>query len=151
MFCWPIHCPRIRSDRDGEGFFGAARGEHPHFGVDLVGEPGTVVLAPSAGRVQRHGVCYSPSGHPIKDKLSLIVIEFGLGWWKLLYIEPTVPIGDEVEAGQIVGILQNVKEAHASDIMENHLHVELILRPTIFEKKKDSICIDPYALFKAAH
>ena len=127
----PVPATEIRSDPAGNGSFKSKRGPRIHKGVDLVCEPGDLVVAPLGGWITK-------IGYPYADDLSYRYVEITSKSklvCRIFYVEPTVELGHEVEAGDQVGFAQDVAERYKYDSrggvryrtnkMLPHVHVEL--------------------------
>lgn len=110
-------------DAYGSGRYGARRdgGRRAHHGVDYVAAPGHAVHAPIAGRITRIGHAYnSRSGLnfvEIHDPTLKITA-------RIFYVEPGLAIGDEIVAGEPIGLAQDLSRRYPRGIT-NHVHVEL--------------------------
>lgn len=111
-------------DPAGCGHFGAPRGSRRHKGHDFIVVPGQQVISPINGKVLRYA-------YPYASDLSYkgILIE-GRGVHagfqvKIFYMNPTIGIGETVDAHQVIGIAQNVAAKYPGSEMQPHLHLEL--------------------------
>lgn len=127
----PTNAPDRGSDEWGAGHFGAPRGSRKHTGHDVLVPPGAIVLSPVSGRIRRFGFPYADD-----SRFRLIVIDAEDGHrWRLFYVRPlagTKP-GEEIEAGEIVGIAQDLSAKFGRSAergpMPNHVHLE-VMTPT---------------------
>ncbi|XRE42205.1 hypothetical protein ACIVBQ_000409 [Tenacibaculum discolor] len=106
-------------DSTGNGWFGASRGNRKHEGVDFVGVPGQNVYACESGRV-RIGNVYRGS-----TKMKLVEIKNSTYKVKQMYVQPTVKNGQMVQAGDVIGTLQDVATFHGSNKMKPHCHISV--------------------------
>lgn len=121
-FSNPTHGGVRGIDAFGSGDFGAGRdaGRRKHEGVDYVAEIGAAVRAPISGEVVRMGYAYRGVGglrsvdiYNAETKVTA----------RLLYVAPSVEIGDVVVAGEEIGVAQDLSERYPG--ITNHVHVEL--------------------------
>lgn len=109
-------------DAFGSGDFLARRdaGARKHHGVDYVAAVGQPVHAPISGEVSRLGYAYG-------GKSGLRLVEIANGETKytarVLYVDPSVEVGDVVVAGEEIGRAQDLGERYPG--ITNHVHVEL--------------------------
>jgi murein DD-endopeptidase MepM/ murein hydrolase activator NlpD len=143
----PVPATEIRSDPAGNGSFKARRGSRIHKGVDLVCEPGDLVVAPFDGKITK-------IGYPYADDLSYryveITTESGLVC-RIFYVEPTFTLGWEVKAGDQIGFAQDVSERYKLDSrggiryrtnqMLPHVHVELRCTEAHIAAKTKEKCV----------
>ena len=121
---WPVVPYRgLRGvDRKGDGSFGSVRSQngkkYPHKGLDILTEPGDVIVAPISGKIAHIGKAYSTGD------LGSIHIMSGTMRVKLLYVECSRYIGSDVVAGATIGLAQDVAGWHGGG-MENHVHLEV--------------------------
>lgn len=121
-FSNPTHGGVRGVDAFGSGDFGARRdaGKRTHHGVDYVAFVGQKVRAPISGEVSRVGYAYRGIG-------GLRVVEIVNPETKftarVLYVEPTVAVGDVVVAGEEIGAAQDLSGRYPG--ITNHVHVEL--------------------------
>lgn len=107
-------------DAQGAGYFGAPRGDRAHKGVDFVAKPGEPVRAFMAGRVTKLGFPYADKPEfryvevtrPNGDKL------------RHFYVSPTVQVGDQIAAGEMLGTCQELPYPGITQ----HIHFECIVR-----------------------
>ena len=110
-------------DAYGSGAFGASRdgGERAHEGVDYVSQPGQVVVAPMSGYVARVGYAYG-------DDAILRTVEIvnpALNYVaKVLYVSPSVEVGQAVSVGAPIGRAQNLLRKYPNG-MTNHVHLQV--------------------------
>jgi murein DD-endopeptidase MepM/ murein hydrolase activator NlpD len=118
----PTHGAVRHEDTFGSGHFGASRdgGKRKHEGVDYVIAPGAAVHAPISGEVARLGFAYGGEG-------GYRVVEIVNSETKIkarvLYVAPSVQVGDIVVAGQEIGAAQDLNARYPG--ITNHVHVEL--------------------------
>ncbi len=121
-FSNPTHGGVRGIDAFGSGDFGAGRdaGKRRHEGVDYVAEIGAAVRAPISGEVTRIGFAYRGVGG--LRSVDIFNAETKLTA-RMLYVAPSVEIGDEVVAGEEIGVAQDLSERYPG--ITNHVHVEL--------------------------
>jgi len=117
----------VRNDVCGSGYFGAPRTGRHHKGVDLEVNPGELVVAPADGTVLRLGKCYTNKPH-----FDLVEIECGPAVHRILYVEPSVKAGDELEAGDPIGVAQDVRDRHGANMVP-HVHWEVMLTDVLLD------------------
>jgi len=113
---------RIRNDSIGGGFWKASRGSQLHEGVDflLPDGPGQDVVAPHEGDIIRYSLPY-----PYPSKYSGIYIKGSRVYSTLWYLEtPSIMIGTFVQAGQFIGIAQDISIRYGEDC-EPHIHWQI--------------------------
>lgn len=110
-------------DAYGSGKFGARRdgGKRTHEGADFVAAPGSIVFSPIGGVVTDIGYAYQG-----KEKLRFIGIKDAAGGLhaRVYYVDPTVVVGDAVQAGDSIGLAESLAVRYPLG-MTNHVHVEL--------------------------
>ena len=111
---------KIRTqDVHGSGAFGAPRGNRQHEGEDYITYPGETIFAPISGTVTRYPFPYASDlnfrGIEIKNA------EYDV---KIFYLSPTAKINSVVQAGQTIGIAQNIAGKYSPG-MQNHIHIEV--------------------------
>jgi peptidoglycan LD-endopeptidase LytH len=118
----PTHGAVRGNDTFGSGDFGASRdgGKREHEGVDYVIAPGAAVHAPISGEVARLGYAYRGEGG---YRIVEIVNSETKIKARVLYVAPTVEVGDVVVAGQEIGAAQDLNARYPG--ITNHVHVEL--------------------------
>jgi murein DD-endopeptidase MepM/ murein hydrolase activator NlpD len=118
----------IRSDRAGDGHYGARRGAKTHKGVDYICIPEQPIKAPISGRIVREARPYATgdySGVVIQNKHYAI---------KMFYLDPVRDlIGEDVEQGAVIGTAQDISKRYAGQGMTPHIHLEIDhVNPEIF-------------------
>lgn len=110
-------------DAYGSGAFGSTRdgGKRKHEGVDYVASPGQSAAAPIAGAVVRTGYAYK--GDARLKFVEILNAETGYSA-RVLYVAPTVHVGQSVAAGEIIGVVQDLSVKYPAGIT-NHVHVEI--------------------------
>ena len=121
----------------GSGEFGASRGTRSHIGIDYCCDPGDKINAPIGGVITK-------LGYPYADALQFRYVEItdtNEFRHRLFYIKPTVKVGQEVRAGECVGISQDISGKYSDpnrNPMLNHMHYEILtqqgdpINPEIF-------------------
>lgn len=122
--------PVRKSDKWGEGHFGASRGNRTHKGVDLACYPGSKVLCPVDGVLTKYGY---PYGDDLSYRYVQITDAAGRDH-RFFYVETHLSIGVPVERGELIGKVQFLGGRYA-DITE-HVH---------YEVKQDGRYLDPMA------
>ena len=110
-------------DDYGCGAFGSSRdgGERRHEGVDYVSRPGQVVVAPMSGYVARIGYAYADD--PVLRTIEIVnpALHYVA---KVLYVSPTVSVGQAVAVGAPLGRAQSLQAKYPGG-MTNHVHVQI--------------------------
>lgn len=97
--------PQTRGrDAHGAGYFGASRGSRTHNGVDFVCEPHEPVRCFKGGKVTKLGYPYS---HDLSFRYVQVTDAQGKNC-RYFYVSPTVELGDEVSAGDMLGTCQEL-------------------------------------------
>ena len=131
----------LRSDKWGDGKFGASRGAaRLHAGIDICGNPGSYVSSPVDGFVVRTGMPYSNDNGPWNCYL-LIREEDGTEW-RLFYVIPLGGIvGTTVHRGQAVATLADVGAKYGTHPikkrMSPHTHIECWVNGTRIDSNID--------------
>lgn len=113
----------------GCGHYGARRQKpdgtvYPHSGVDIAVDPGRPVSSPVEGIVERNDI--DPYGDRIFKGVSIRTDDGYLV--RVLYVDPSVKMGERVQAGMPIGVAQDLSQKHkpkGKDKMTNHVHVEI--------------------------
>ena len=120
-----VTLPKRTGDPWGSGEFGAPRGTRTHKGIDYSCYPESAVHSPVDGVVTK-------LGYPYGDDLSFRYVEVmdndGLRH-RLFYVSPLVEHGDEVHAGDVVGLSQDISSRYRDEskpAMINHVHYEIL-------------------------
>ncbi len=129
---------RMRNDSQGDGFFGASRGNRSHHGIDILVTAGSAVYCPIEGVMLRMAYPYGTARGNDQWEGCVIV---GVGDYrgyevKIFYMRPFV-IGDYLFPGDIIGVAQDISRKYNPSMMD-HLHVEV---------RRDGMLIDPATLF----
>jgi murein DD-endopeptidase MepM/ murein hydrolase activator NlpD len=119
-------------DLDGDGLYDLANptlgklrgrdgGKRKHEGADFVAAPGAIVFSPLSGEIVDIGYAYQG-----KEKWRFIEIKDSVRNLRsrVFYIDPTVAVGDVVQAGDSIGLAASLAERYPMG-MTNHVHVEL--------------------------
>lgn len=110
------------ADGYGSGLFGASRdgGARAHAGVDFVADPGQVVVAPISGRVKKLGFAYASDLRyryvEIENHAKSLLV-------RVLYVGPTVQVGDVVDQRQVIGTAQDLNPRYRG--ITNHVHLQV--------------------------
>jgi len=114
--------PHRTTDKHGSGSYGAARGDRSHRGIDYAAYPGSTLLSPVSGLVNRIGYPYSRLGP--KGDYQLIEIQVDdQTMAKFFYLDPLVQPGRKVMRGQPLGIVQDLGKVYPG--ITNHFHLEI--------------------------
>ena len=111
----------IRMDAGGDGHHGAPRGDRWHDGIDFECAPGQGIYMPVTGRVKRLSRPYADD--PNYSGLMLYNDQIEIKLW---YFSPSVRIGREYLAGDIIGIAQNIGNKYPGVTPHVHLRVTKI-------------------------
>lgn len=114
--------PLRGTDSWGSGAYGASRGSRKHKGIDYAAYPGTEVCTPVGGKVTKLGY---PYGDDLTFRYVEVTAEDGYRH-RFFYVYPRVGRGDEMAAGDVVGIVQDSTSRYKG--ITNHVHYE-ILKP----------------------
>jgi len=108
----------IRNDSKGSGVYGAKRGNRMHRGTDYFGHRFQNVVAPFDMFIKRISIPTS------KSKMSGIawMTQYAEGRMFYFEVKPEL-IGTMVEAGQVIGKLQDITTEYSED-MDCHLHFQ---------------------------
>jgi murein DD-endopeptidase MepM/ murein hydrolase activator NlpD len=106
-------------DPKGCGHFGASRTHGKHRGVDIVAKVGENIFSPITGKVTRYPIPYADDA-----RYSGIEITNSTYTVKMFYLQPVAKIGNQVIAGQAIGMAQNLALKFGST-MTNHVHIEV--------------------------
>jgi hypothetical protein len=137
---FPLGEPR-GEDFWGEGGFNARRdgGARKHGGFGFKVPAGSRVPSTVTGRVTALGTVYGRPRTAVRTEPTYRYVEVTTPdrlATRHFYVEPTVKLGDEVEAGSsILGTAQNLSKRY-DDKMTNHVHVEV--RDIAIPKLKES-------------
>ena len=122
MISAPVVPFRVRgSDAWGSGDWRAPRGDRLHAGLDCVAAPGDPVYSPCSG-VVRLGWCYRDD-----PRYRLVEITGDDLIVRVLYVEPMVEDGDEVDSIKRIGSVQDIATKYGQG-MTNHIHLDVRLR-----------------------
>ena len=109
----------IRVDAEGDGHYGAPRGDRVHNGEDYLCDPGQDVVAPFDMVIKR--VANPKYGSPPS----------GIQWikgrssGKMFYLKPDPSlIGKAVKEGQKIGVAQSVSDDYGLPKMKDHIHFQ---------------------------
>ncbi len=112
--------PMRGHDSHGKGYFGAPRGDHTHKGVDFVATAGDPVRAFMGGVV-------SKLGFPYADRPDFRYVEVrraNADCVRYFYVSPTVAVGDQINAGDMLGTSQQLPY----EGIIQHYHLECIVK-----------------------
>lgn len=116
--------PKRGQDSQGSGEFGAPRSDNrTHMGIDIACMEGSKVIAPAHGTVTKIGYPYNPDD-PKKGHLRYVQItEKEHFHCRYFYVLPMVRVGDNVRAGDIIGIVQGLTKIYPG--ITDHFHYEV--------------------------
>lgn len=108
------------TDEWGSGTFGAPRCEHrKHTGVDFAAEPGALLLSPVQGVVTKWKQVYRDT-----ERYHYVQVTDMEGrQHRFYYIEPILEVGNSVEPGDTLGVVQNMELRYPG--ITNHVHYEI--------------------------
>lgn len=118
----PTGRPVRGADDYGSGLFGARRdgGARVQAGVDFVADPGQTVVAPISGRVKRLGFAYASDLRyryvEIENQAKTLLV-------RVLYVGPSVQVGDQVDQRQVIGTAQDLSPRYRG--ITNHVHLQV--------------------------
>jgi len=118
----PTGRPVRGADDYGSGLFGARRdgGARVHAGVDFVADPGQTVVAPISGRVKKLGFAYASDLRyryvEIENQAKTLLV-------RVLYVGPSVQVGDQVDQRQVIGTAQDLTPRYRG--ITNHVHLQV--------------------------
>ena len=114
-----------KSDKWGQGHFGAPRGTRKHNGIDIVTQLGTPVLSPIEGKVIRISYPYASDMSFTGLLIEGIGVHQGLEI-KIFYMKPISGIVNKiVKPGQKIGTSQSLLNKYPG--ITNHIHIEIKL------------------------
>ena len=115
--------PTRVADAQGQGHYGAPRGDRTHVGIDYACWPDSQILAASAGTVSKVGYPYDPNDEK-KGHLRYVEVTSPLGYKvRYFYIHPEVAVGDMVCTGDLIGTSQDLRPIYKG--ITPHVHVEV--------------------------
>jgi murein DD-endopeptidase MepM/ murein hydrolase activator NlpD len=121
-FANPTMGPMRGVDAFGSGEFHAERdgGKRIHEGADYIAEPNTPIYAPITGVVTKIGYAYAKQTAltfvELTNEASNLVS-------RVLYVDPSVAVGDTVNAGAPIGVAENLQKRYRG--ITNHVHVQI--------------------------
>ena len=130
--------PKVRQDLMGSGEYGAPRGSRTHKGIDFVVAKENEVITHVTGVVTKIGYPYAQKFDTKKNKLksALRYVEITKEQrvddklcqvkHRFFYLNPSVRLGDAVEAGTCIGTAQDLKAIYGLT-MKNHCHYEVMI------------------------
>jgi murein DD-endopeptidase MepM/ murein hydrolase activator NlpD len=116
------------TDRHGSGTFGASRdgGVRFHLGRDYIALPGDTVHSPCDGKVTHIGKAYADA-----DYGSLRIAGKGCEV-RMLYVEPSVVVGQRVKMGEEIGAVQDIAARYPGITPHVHVEVWVASDPTLY-------------------
>lgn len=132
--------PMRGCDKQGCGYFGAPRGSRKHRGIDIECLANAGINSIVSGKVTKVGKPYYDEGNSRnRNHYRYVEVTKGDYRFRIYYISPMVKVGDEVDAGDLIGYSQDLTEVYP-DITQ-HCHLEI--------KNKDGEYIDPTPVYLA--
>ena len=128
--------PMRGCDDKGCGHFGASRGKRSHSGIDIECFANAAIVSLVSGKVTKVGLPYAD-----EDKRHYRYVEVTKGGYRfrIFYISPMVKVGDEVDAGDLLGYSQDLTVTYPG--ITQHCHFEI--------KNKAGEYIDPTPVYLA--
>ena len=128
--------PIRECDEQGCGYFGASRGSRKHVGIDIECSINAPILSPISGVVTKVGFPYSD-----EDKKHFRYIEVTKDDYRFrfFYLSPVLKVGDDVDAGDLLGYSQDLTTTYKG--IAQHCHFEV--------KDKEGNHIDPTPVYLA--
>lgn len=114
-----------KPDSFGDGEYGASRGDRKHNGIDFAPQ----VHAVSSGTVTK-------IGYPYGNDLTYFYVQItdnNGNDARYFYVQPCVKVGDKINAGQVIGIMQDLGKRYPG--ITPHFH---------FEVKRSGEFLDPH-------
>lgn len=111
---------KIRNDSEGQGHYGAKRGNRLHAGTDYECIPAQPVIAPIAGGIPRKIQVYK--GDTLWQGLEIVGRRMTV---RLFYVlaDPDL-IGTHVQSGDVIGFAQDISRKYGKK-MKPHVHLEI--------------------------
>lgn len=131
----------VRSDKAGDGSFGASRGRNKaHRGVDVLVKEGDRIHSPVRGTVSKYGICYADD-----EDWKYIEIQENISnhYHRFFYLDlrASPKVGEFVNKGDFIGVAMDITDRYPSIGMHPHIHYEVktedgrYLDPDIFNRK----------------
>lgn len=116
------------TDKHGSGVFGASRdgGARHHLGRDYIALPGDSAHSPLDGKVIHVGKAYADA-----DYGSLRIAGKGCEV-RMLYVKPSVSVGQRVVMGEQIGEVQDISERYPEITKHVHVEVWVAADPTLY-------------------
>jgi len=119
-----VKTPRRGVDHYGSGAYLASRGGRLHNGVDFAAFPGSDCLSLTAGKVTKIGFPYRyDAANPEKAKYRYVEVTFLEKRLRYFYLNPAVSLGDRVNAGDVLGAVQDLSITYKE--ITPHVHFEI--------------------------
>jgi len=121
-----------KSDKWGQGHFGAPRGDRKHNGIDYACLEGSEILSPVDGQVTKHG-------YPYADDLSFRYVQITNGERKhrIFYVDPILPIGRIIKEGDVIGTAQDLEQRYPE--ITPHIHYEIMIGDKYLDPENQSL------------
>lgn len=115
-----LTAPERGQDTFGSGAFHASRGSRSHNGVDFAAYPGSRAHTVLGGTVTKLGTAYrdTPNYRYVQ------VTDVDGNDWRYFYVKPGVMVGDDLHAGDFIGIVQDLDLRYKA--ITPHIHLEVI-------------------------
>lgn len=111
----------MRNDTQGQGHFGASRGERKHEGLDILCNLGDTLYTPINGKIQRQRFqVYSDTAK--KEFVGVEIINDIYKIW-IFYAECFLEKGTTIEAGQAIAKCQ--ARGKYNNAMNDHIHIQI--------------------------
>ncbi len=107
------------NDRTGYGHYGAKRGSRLHKGLDIRSNVGELIFNPIDGIVSKVGRVYSRTA-----KFKYVEITNDIYRVRVMYVSPSVKVGDRIYGKKIIGKAQDISKYHGGEMI-NHVHLEI--------------------------
>jgi murein DD-endopeptidase MepM/ murein hydrolase activator NlpD len=124
-------------DPHGSGAYGASRGNRKHNGVDYAALPNSQALSSTRGKVTKIGYPYDPND-PKKGTFRYVEVTTDGYRIRYFYVYPLVMLGENVEIGEVIGSVQDLRSVYRK--ITPHIHLEV--------KDEYGEFVDPREYFK---
>lgn len=110
----------IRVDSEGDGNYGAPRGNRVHRGIDFLCDEGQIIVAPFDMEIFK-------VSYPNSDlKMEGIAWRYGKSTGRIWYFSPYMTvISKTVKAGTAIGVAQSVSKYYGLPQMKDHIHFQV--------------------------
>jgi murein DD-endopeptidase MepM/ murein hydrolase activator NlpD len=130
---YPVRNAKVRNfDSQGSGAFASRRGHKPHYGEDLIVEPGQEVYAPHDGILKRVVQAYDDT--PEFKGVEIVSENFISS---ILYMDPDAAlVGKQVLTGDLIGHAQDISKKYPG--ITKHIHWQVYIKPSYLIKEIES-------------